>query len=175
MIHYSLFHFAYPCWWILICDRLSTTAIINVLTKNRQTIFSKLTKVIDHKTIVILRLPIGISNKRHYTCTIIKYGESPCKIMHYESCQENFLGQITNTQPSYINAFIMQIIVMKSSLILSSNKWALFRLFVCLFCCFTSQVNSYGHCGTVSSPNNTFSWASLNKRLTSKSCAYFPL
>ena len=27
----------------------------------------------------------------------------------------------------------------------------------CLFCCFTSQVNSYGHCGTVSSPNHTFS------------------
>ena len=29
--------------------------------------------------------------------------------------------------------------------------------FVCLFVlCFTSQVNSYGHCGTVSSPNHTF-------------------
>ena len=25
-----------------------------------------------------------------------------------------------------------------------------------LFCCFTSQVNSYGHCGTVSSPKHTF-------------------
>ena len=33
------------------------------------------------------------------------------------------------------------------------------------FVCFTSQVNSYGHCGTVSSPNHTFSWAGLNKRL----------
>ena len=42
-----------------------------------------------------------------------------------------------------------------------------FNLFVCLFCCFTSHVNSYGHCGTVSSPNHTFSWAGLNKRLTS--------
>ena len=30
------------------------------------------------------------------------------------------------------------------------------KLFVCLFCCFTSQINSYGHCGTVSSPNHTF-------------------
>ena len=30
-------------------------------------------------------------------------------------------------------------------------------LFVCLVCCFTSQVNSYGHGGTVSSPNHTFS------------------
>ena len=39
--------------------------------------------------------------------------------------------------------------------------------FVCLFCCFTSQVNSYGHGGTVSSPNHTFSWAGLNKLLTS--------
>ena len=30
-------------------------------------------------------------------------------------------------------------------------------------------VNSYGHYGMVSSPNNTFSWASLNKGLTSTS------
>ena len=43
-------------------------------------------------------------------------------------------------------------------------------LFVCLFCCFTSQVNSYGHGGAVSSPNHTFSWAGLNKWLTSNSC-----
>ena len=49
------------------------------------------------------------------------------------------------------------------------------KTFVCLFCCFTSQVNSYGHCGTVSSPNHTFSWAGLNKRLTSNSCTYFRL
>ena len=47
-------------------------------------------------------------------------------------------------------------------------------LFVCFYC-FTSQVNSYGHCGTVSSPNHTFSWAGLNKRLTSNSCTYFRL
>ena len=46
---------------------------------------------------------------------------------------------------------------------------------VCLFCCFTSQVNSYGHCGTASSPNHTFSWAGLNKRLTSNSCTYLRL
>ena len=43
------------------------------------------------------------------------------------------------------------------------------------FCCFTSQVNSYGHCGTVSSPNHTFSWAGLNKRFTSNLCTYFRL
>ena len=37
----------------------------------------------------------------------------------------------------------------------------------CLFCCFTFQVNSYGHGGMVSSSNHTFSWASLNKQLKS--------
>ena len=36
-------------------------------------------------------------------------------------------------------------------------------LFVCLFCCFTSQGNSYGQGGTVSSPNLPFSWTSLDK------------
>ena len=49
-----------------------------------------------------------------------------------------------------------------------------FRAFVCLFCCFTSQVNSYGHCGTVLN-QHTFSWAGLNKRLTSNLCTYFRL
>ena len=39
-------------------------------------------------------------------------------------------------------------------------------MFVCLFCCFKSQVNSYGHGGTVSTANHTFSWTSLNKWLT---------
>ena len=38
----------------------------------------------------------------------------------------------------------------------------------CLFCCFTSQVNSYGHGGAVSSPNHTFSWTSLNKQKENK-------
>ena len=56
-----------------------------------------------------------------------------------------------------------------------NEKHITFCLFVCLFCCFTSQVNSYGHCGTVSSPNHTFYWAGLNKRLTSNSCTYFRL
>ena len=53
--------------------------------------------------------------------------------------------------------------------------WQASCLFVCLFCCFTSQVNSYGHCWKVSSPNHTFSWAGLNKWLTSNSCTYFGL
>ena len=42
-------------------------------------------------------------------------------------------------------------------------------------CCFTTQVNNYGHGGTVSSPNHTFSWAGLKKGLTSNSCTYFRL
>ena len=49
------------------------------------------------------------------------------------------------------------------------------RVFVCLFCCFTSQVNSYGHGRMVSSPYHTFSWASLKKQLTSTSCTHFRL
>ena len=43
------------------------------------------------------------------------------------------------------------------------------------FCFFTSHVNSYGHCGTVSSLNHTFSWAGLSKRLTRNLCTYFRL
>ena len=35
--------------------------------------------------------------------------------------------------------------------------FVLAEIFVfCLFCCFTSQVNNYGHGETVSSPNHTF-------------------
>ena len=49
------------------------------------------------------------------------------------------------------------------------------ELFFCLFSCFKSQVNSYGHGGMVSSPNHTFSWAGLNKRLISNLCTYFCL
>ena len=56
----------------------------------------------------------------------------------------------------------------------SIHRPSYFILFY-LFCCFTSQINSYGHGGTVSSPNHTFSWASLNKQLTSTLCTYFRL
>ena len=47
------------------------------------------------------------------------------------------------------------------SILVFMSNWNFF-----VFCCFMSQVNSYGHCRTVSSPNYTFSWASLNKQLT---------
>ena len=50
---------------------------------------------------------------------------------------------------------------------------------VCLFCLFVLllyiPVNSYGHGGTVSSPNHTFSLASLNKQLTNNLFTYFRL
>ena len=42
---------------------------------------------------------------------------------------------------------------------------------LCVFF-FFCPVNSYGHGGTGSSPNHTFSWASLNKPLTSTLCTY---
>ena len=46
--------------------------------------------------------------------------------------------------------------------------------FVC-FVALRPPVNSYGHCGTVSSHNHTFSCAGLNKWLTSNSCTYVRL
>ena len=51
-------------------------------------------------------------------------------------------------------------------LILENPRQVLWQT-VCLFVLLLFvPVNSYGHGGTVSSPNHTFSWASLNKRLT---------
>ena len=58
--------------------------------------------------------------------------------------------------------------------ILYASVVFLYFLFVCLFVCLL-YVPSQQHCGTVSSPNHTFSWAGLNKRLTSNSCTYFRL
>ena len=50
------------------------------------------------------------------------------------------------------------------------------NIVICLFVLLLYvPVNNYGHGGTVSSPNHTFSWAGLNKRLTSNSCTYFRL
>ena len=42
----------------------------------------------------------------------------------------------------------------------------LFFGFVCLFCCFMSQVNNYVHGGTVSSPNHTFFLAKLEQAVS---------
>ena len=54
-------------------------------------------------------------------------------------------------------------------------KMYLNTLFVLFLLQITSQVKSYGHGRTVSSPHHTFSWASLNKQLTSTLCTYFRL
>ena len=40
-------------------------------------------------------------------------------------------------------------------------------LFLLVLLLYVPQLNRYGHGGTVSSPDHTFSWASLNKHLTS--------
>ena len=59
---------------------------------------------------------------------------------------------------------------------LIQNVHILIRLIVVWFDLILNfPVNSYGHVGTVSSPNHTFSWASLTKQLTSTSCTYFCL
>ena len=50
--------------------------------------------------------------------------------------------------------------------------YLILRLFALILCV---SVNSYGHVKTVSSPDNTFSWASLTKRLTSTLYTYFCL
>ena len=74
-----------------------------------------------------------------------------------------------------VNNFLSSFWVLKRTISLVGNKENISITqsdLVCLFCCFASQVNSYGHGGTVSSPNHTFSWAGLNKRLTSNSCIY---
>ena len=67
-----------------------------------------------------------------------------------------------------------QVIARFVSLYMLQPSHCMVCLFVC-FCCLTSHVNSYGHCGTVSSLSHTFSWAGLSKRLTSNLCTYFCL
>ena len=47
-------------------------------------------------------------------------------------------------------------------------------MFVC-FVALRSKSTAMVIAGTVSSPNHTFSWAGLNKRITSNSCTYFCL
>ena len=52
----------------------------------------------------------------------------------------------------------------------------IFTIKVCVFVLLLYYpVNSYGHGETASSPNKTFSWANLNKWLTSNGCTYFRL
>ena len=52
----------------------------------------------------------------------------------------------------------------------------MYLVFVCLFVLLLYVPSQQlRHCGTVSSPNHTFSWAGLNKRITSNSCTYFRL
>ena len=48
------------------------------------------------------------------------------------------------------------------------------KLDICLFDLMLNvPVNSFSHVWMVSSPNHSFSWVILTKRLTSTSCTYF--
>ena len=89
-----------------------------------------------------------------------------------------FLHEYSCLAPPTMNNFYINKIsclyMEQIKLLARSTSIGSFVLFVC-FCCFTSHVNSYGHCGTVSSLNHTFSWAGLSKRLTSNLCTYFRL
>ena len=77
-----------------------------------------------------------------------------------------FLKQITLHMLCWYNEYICKLH--------KKGSWCTQSIFV-RFCCFTSHVNSNGHCGTVSSLNHTFSWAGLSKPLTSNLCTYFRL
>ena len=106
--------------------------------------------------------------KQHDDTVLHLYG-SPIPVVE----ESKFLGILFDRKLSYIH----HIKYLKAKCLKALNLFSTFpyflgcrqnytsHLLVCLFvCCFTSQVNSYGHCGTVSSPNHTFSWAGLNKR-----------
>ena len=68
------------------------------------------------------------------------------------------------------------IVYIEGSSVIISNTNVFFSLFVCLFVLLlyvpSQQLWSLR---AVSSPNHTFSWAGLNKRLTSNLCTYFRL
>ena len=85
--------------------------------------------------------------------------------MRLRSSSSSFASNSLNLTVATSSGLILQICLIMA-LSLGLVGW---------LCCFTSQVNSYGHCGTVSSPNHTFSWAGLNKRFTSNLCTYFRL
>ena len=90
----------------------------------------------------------------------------------YEYSSEMISVSALTNQVAYLEKSILKCV---DSVIGKSNlKFEIRYIFFC-FCCFTSHVNSYGHCGTASSLNHTFSWAGLSKRLTSNLCTYFRL
>ena len=63
-----------------------------------------------------------------------------------------FVNTILNIWPWQAHSFNELTIVLIKHLTKDVNY--ITKLFVCLFCCFKSQVHSYDHGGTVSSPNH---------------------
>ena len=114
------------------------------------------------------------------------------EIMRFVACISGFclLCYLLNNWTDYPTKFVQQLVYataifqypndlgcrskVSSSLPICLQYYHLANGLFVLFC-FTSQVNSYGHGGMVSSPYHTFSWASFNKQLTSTSCTYFRL
>ena len=98
-----------------------------------------------------------------------------CKVLHIGHnnayCDYSMNGEILQSVTEETDLSI----IVSNDLKPSKQRVSAVKKANILFSCFTSQVNSYGHCGTVSSPNHTFSWASLNKQFTSTSCTYFRL
>ena len=108
----------------------------------------------------------------------------PALIMHHETAWKTVMGHINKLSTTKLISLICYdspfggVYLMEAWSVIPSNETRSVKIvgwLVGWFCCFTSQVNSYGHCGTVSSPNHTFSWAGLNKWLTSNLCTYFRL
>ena len=114
------------------------------------------------------------SNKNVQNVWLFKHSEEPqpkfkC-LLH--KCPKAYVVKIGQWCSSIVEAFPWhRFVTLDNTLGLRDG-----RSFVCLFVSFlyvpSQQLWSWG---TVSTPNHTFSWASLNKQLTSTSCTYFRL
>ena len=109
-----------------------------------------------------------VTSNRNFKCSICLHSNGQLSCSFIKTVAGLIVAKSVNEQTSFSSESKQEKLKMLAQLP--------FHKVCCLFvCCFTPQVNSYGHCGTVSSPNHTFSWASLNKQLTSTSCTYFRL
>ena len=89
---------------------------------------------------------------------------------YYPSQLWHVLMLYTDTRKSYYPSQLWHVLML-----FTDTRKSYYPPWLCFFCCFTSQVNSYGYGRTGSSPNHTLFWASLNKLLTSTPCTYFRL
>ena len=132
-------------------------------------------------------LPCAIFSQAHvsfcYSFFSLGYGMTELTVSHANTPQHNKPGSCGKILPEmeykvfyFKNTFCLPIVAQDNKI--RARDYIFFFMLNCLFVCFrcfTSHVNSYGHCGMVSSLNHTFSWAGLSKRLTSNLCTYFRL